>query len=163
MRNVENWQAAIPYPVNGPYMPVSLTAEGLVLEKNENYWDAVNVHIPRLRMLFTDDDAHATDLFNSGYVHWLYGPGIYEDILLQEAIQIYPIYSTHYWFFNCRTAPWDNARVRRALALLLPWDMIRSSEVYRLPAKTTCTAIAWLFKSQRHRSTEYCRSSTASC
>jgi len=136
MLSVTDWRAAVPYPVNGPYKPVSMTDNELVLEKNDQYWDAQNVSIPTLRMMFTDDDALATSLFNTGHVHWLDGPGTYEEILLQTAIQIFPIYSTHYWFFNCRSAPWNDRRVRRALALLLPWDTIRSGDLYRLPAKT---------------------------
>ncbi len=136
MLNVEDWRTAIPYPVSGPYKPVSMTDEELVLKKNDQYWDAENVGIPTLRMMFTDDDALATSLFNTGHVHWLDGPGTYEQVLLQTAIQIFPIYSTHYWFFNCRSAPWNDQRVRRALALLLPWDSIRSSDLYRLPAAT---------------------------
>ncbi len=134
--NVHDWRSAIPYPVDGPYKPVSMTDTELVLEKNDQYWDAANVHIPKLRMIFTDDDAKATSLFNTGYAHWLDGPGTFDKILLQTAIQYFPIYSTHYWFFNCRTAPWSDRRVRRALALLLPWDSIRSSDLYRLPATT---------------------------
>ena len=136
MMNIKDWRSAVPYPVDGPYKPVSMTDKELVLEKNDQYWDAANVAIPRLRMLFTDDDTEATSLFNSGNAHWLAGPGNYEQILLQTAIQLYPIYSTHYWFFNCRSAPWNDQRVRRALALLLPWDSIRSSDTYRLPATT---------------------------
>jgi len=136
MLGVKDWRAAIPYPVSGPYKPVSMTDSELVLEKNDQYWDAENVSIPTLRMMFTDDDALATSLFNTGHVHWLDGPGTYEEVLLQTAIQIFPIYSTHYWFFNCRSAPWNDQRVRRALALLLPWDSVRSSDLYRLPAKT---------------------------
>lgn len=133
---VKDWKSAIPYSVDGPYKPVSMTDDELVLEKNDQYWDAVNVHIPKLRMIFTDDDAKATSLFNSGNAHWLDGPGTFDQILLQTAIQYFPIYSTHYWFFNCRTVPWSDQRVRRALALLLPWDSIRSSDLYRLPATT---------------------------
>ncbi len=136
MIDKEDWRSAIPYPVNGPYKPVSITETELVLEKNEAYWDSENVSIPMLRMMFTDDDELATSLFNTGYVHWLDGPGNYEKVLLQTAIQVFPIYSTHYWFFNCRSEPWNDKRVRRALALLLPWDSIRSSEFYMLPAKT---------------------------
>lgn len=133
---VSDWKSAIPYPVDGPYKPVSMTETELVLEKNDQYWDAANVHIQKLRMVFTDDDAKATSLFNSGYAHWLDGPGALDQVLLQTAIQYFPIYSTHYWFFNCRVTPWNDSRVRRALALLLPWDSIRSSELYRLPATT---------------------------
>lgn len=131
-----DWRRAVPFPVSGPYVPVSMSDTELVLEKNPHYWDAASVHIPRLRMYFSDDDEKATSLFNTGHVHWLAGPGNYDQILLKSAIQVFPIFSTHYWFFNCRQKPWDDPRVRRALALLLPWDSLRSTDLYRLPAKT---------------------------
>jgi len=66
MLSVKDWRTAIPYPVNGPYKPVSMTDTELVLEKNDQYWDAQNVSIPTLRMMFTDDDASVTSLFNTG-------------------------------------------------------------------------------------------------
>jgi len=148
MFEVKDWKTAIPYPVNGPYKTISMDENELVLEKNDQYWDAANVSIPRLRMLFTDDDAKATSLFNTGYIHWLDGPGTYDEILLQSAIQYFPIYSTHYWFFNCRSAPWNDPRIRRALALLLPWDKIRDSGLYRLPANTLVLPLPGYSKSK---------------
>lgn len=136
LRRQQDWYAAIPFPVNGPYRPVSYENGELILEKNQAYWDATSVEIPRLRMIFTDDDALATSLFNTGHAHWLNGPGEYDRILLESAIQVFPTYSTHYWFFNARESPWNDARVRRALALLLPWQNLRSRDIYRLPATT---------------------------
>ncbi|MCX8013398.1 MAG: peptide ABC transporter substrate-binding protein [Rectinema sp.] len=136
LMNEMDWRSKIPYPVNGPYVPVSMSETELILEKNPYYWDAASVHISRLRMSFSDNDEQATSLFNTGHVHWLAGPGNFDQILIQSAIQVFPIFSTHYWFFNCRQKPWDDQRIRRALALLLPWDTLRSTDLYRLPAKT---------------------------
>jgi len=129
------WRKAFPFPVNGPYKPVTYSGSELALERNERYWDAANVSIPRLRLLFTDDDAEATRRFDNGEIHWLAGPMDF-DALLDRQIQLNPMFGTHYWFFASGKAPWKDAEIRRALALLLPWDQIRSTEQYLIPAKT---------------------------
>jgi peptide/nickel transport system substrate-binding protein/oligopeptide transport system substrate-binding protein len=136
MLEASAWETRIPYPVNGPWRFVSYDGSRLELEKNKAYWDAKNVSIPRLTMRFTDDDALASRLFNNEEAHWLAGPGDYDTLLMEEAIQVNPIYSTHYWYFDCRTAPWDNSDLRRALALLLPWKDIRNTANYMIPAET---------------------------
>ena len=129
------WRAAFPFPVNGPYKPVSLEKGSFSLERNERYWDAENVEIPRLRLVFTDDDADATRRFDNGEIHWLAGP-MDLDSLLDRSIQANPMFGTHYWFFAAGKEPWDDPDLRRALALLLPWPEIRSREQYLIPAPT---------------------------
>ena len=136
MLKAESWEARIPYPVNGPYKFDSFKGGRLVLEKNPLYWDKNAVSIQRQAMLFIGDDDAATSMFNNEEAHWLAGPGNYDTILLDTAIQVNPIFSTHYWYFDCSKAPWNNASVRRALALLLPWKEIRDPAKYMAPATT---------------------------
>jgi peptide/nickel transport system substrate-binding protein/oligopeptide transport system substrate-binding protein len=131
-----NWTSRIPFPVNGPYQFVSFDKEGLVLEKNPRYWDSKSVSIPKLRFVFTDDDDAASRAFNDDRAHWLAGPGNYDAILAGAAIQVNPIFSTNYWYFNCLEAPWNNPDLRKGLALLLPWKAIRDPEHYVQPATT---------------------------
>lgn len=136
MLEASAWEKKVPYPVNGPYRFVSYDGTRLELKRNEAYWDAKNVAIPRLTMRFTDDDALASRLFNNEEAHWLAGPGDYDALLMEEAIQVNPIYSTHYWYFDSSKAPWDKSDLRRALALLLPWKEIRNTANYMIPAET---------------------------
>ncbi|MCE5256882.1 MAG: peptide ABC transporter substrate-binding protein, partial [Spirochaetaceae bacterium] len=136
MLEEESWSEWIPFPVNGPYRFSSYDGDSLRLEKNPFYWDEKSVSIPKLTMLFTDDDAEASRMFNNDEAQWLAGPGDYDTVLLQEAIQVNPIFATHYWYFNCGKAPWDDARVRKALALLVPWNTVRDSELYAVTAET---------------------------
>lgn len=136
MLEASAWERRIPFPVNGPYAFESLRGQELRLEKNPLYWDEKSVAIQRQTMLFSDDDQAASRMFNSEEAHWLAGPGDYEAILLEQAIQVNPIFSTHYWYFNCTEAPWKDASVRRALALLLPWKELRDPDAYMVPATT---------------------------
>lgn len=131
-----DWDAAFPFPVNGPYRFTGRGDGEMTLERNERYWDAGSVAIPKLRFVFTDDDMLATSMFDGGQAHWLIGPGDLDSLLNQDAIQANPMFSTHYWFFDASTGPWKDNRVRRALALMLPWQSMRSTEYYRLPAQT---------------------------
>jgi peptide/nickel transport system substrate-binding protein/oligopeptide transport system substrate-binding protein len=136
MRENSDWKTRIPFPVSGPYGYLSFENGRLSLEKNLHYWDADSVSIPALSFIFTDDDDHASRMFNNEEAHWLAGAGNYNTIFLQQAIQVNPIFSTHYWYFNCSEAPWNDGRVRRALALLLPWNELRDPDLYMIPATT---------------------------
>lgn len=132
----DNFSDGIPFPVNGPYRFEKFSDDEIILAKNEFYWDKASVSIERMKMLFSEDDAIASTMFNNGNAHWLFGIGDYDSILMEEAIQVNPVFSTNYWFFNCSVKPWSDPKVRRALALLLPWNNIRSKEVYSVPATT---------------------------
>ena len=136
MRSVSDWASKIPFPVAGPYEFASYDGQNLKLRANQKYWDAPSVSIPELEMRFMDDDAEASRLFNSEEAHWLAGPGDYNAILMDSALQVNPTFSTYYWYFDCSAAPWSDARVRRALALLLPWPELRDPAKYRVPTST---------------------------
>jgi peptide/nickel transport system substrate-binding protein/oligopeptide transport system substrate-binding protein len=136
MLKANDWRGAFPFPVNGPYKLSSFDSSGLVMTKNDKYWDADSVSIPRIRAIFTDDDADATRRFDDGAIHWLAGPMDFKALLGQGSIEIGLMFSTYYWFFDCGKAPWDDRNVRRALALLLPWDEVRSRDKYLAPAPT---------------------------
>ena len=131
-----DWSASLPFPVNGPYTLESYDGKELVLQKNPGYWDADSVAIPRIRIFLSDDDTGMTARFDSGEIHWLEGPMDFKTLVDREAIQYAPMFGTQYWYFDCKTKPWNNSNVRRALALLLPWDTIRSEDQYLLPAPT---------------------------
>jgi peptide/nickel transport system substrate-binding protein/oligopeptide transport system substrate-binding protein len=136
MLKAKDYRAALPFPVDGPYAFKSFDSTGLLLVKNDKYWDAASIKIPRIRAIFTDDDADATRRFDDGAIHWLAGPMDFNKLLSQSSIQVGLMFSTHYWFFDCGTAPWNDRDVRRALALLLPWDDLRSRDKYLAPAAT---------------------------
>jgi oligopeptide transport system substrate-binding protein len=136
MLAAKDWRSKLPFPVNGPYAFASLDSSGLVMAKNEKYWDAASVQIPRIRAIFTDDDADVTRRFDDGSIHWLAGPMSIESLLSQSSIQAGLMFSTHYWFFDCGSGPWKDRDVRRALGLLLPWEELRSKDKYLAPATT---------------------------
>jgi len=54
-------------------------------------------------------------------------------LISEEAVQFSPMFATGYYFFNSSRKPWNDARVRRALALLVPWEKIRTEDNYYAP------------------------------
>lgn len=136
MMDVKEWRTAIPFPVNGPWRIQSATDSSLDLIANPHYWDASAIAIPELGFLFTDDEKEATRKYNDGEIHWLAGPVDTDTAIDDRAILVNPLFSTTYWYFSSGTRPWDDPRVRRALAFLLPWDSLRSKDIYAIPAST---------------------------
>jgi len=136
MLAVKDWNSAFPFPVDGAYRFESKSDKELILVKNEHYWDAASVAIPKIRIIFSDNDAEATRRFDGGEIDWLAGPMDLNALVDRAAIQANPMFGTHYWFFNCAVKPWSNPDLRLALALLLPWKEIRSRDSYMNPADT---------------------------
>ena len=135
MLGIRDWESrAASIPWNGAFRIRSYGTEGLIMEKNEAYWDADSVRLSGIRVVSPQTPEEASRRFNNGEIHWLAGDVDLDSVLLRAAIQINPMFATHYWFFSCRTAPWSDPSVRRALALLVPWEELRSRELYLIPA-----------------------------
>lgn len=119
---------------NGPYYLYRREADRLVLKRNELYWDAARVSIPTIVVRFQEDGKSAAGLWNSGEAQWIAGSVDIDALNSDRGISIHPMFATHYYYIRCPAPPLSDRRVRRALALALPWDQIR--EGYLLPAKT---------------------------
>lgn len=142
MLSVHDWASVPSIPVNGAFTIASRSKDEIVLAKNPNYWDAANVSLPGIRIMLSDDDDAATRLFDNGGVDWLAGPMNLDKILSRDAIHAGAMFGTQYWYFDCGTAPFDSPDVRQALALLLPWKDIRSTDSYLNPAETLVLPIS---------------------
>jgi oligopeptide transport system substrate-binding protein len=117
---------------DGPYIITKRTEAEIVLDKNMLYWDEKNVMLDRIVIKFMSDAAEATDAFLAGSVDW---SEIYPTNKVQDSgkVVVMPLFSTSYFYFICDKPPWNDWRVRRGLALLVPWEQIRSSETYMYP------------------------------
>ena len=126
---------------NGPFYIESRSREELVLAKNKLYWDREAVGLDRIRILFIEDPKEVTAGFNGGRIHWAHN---WDASLLEKQaknkIVFNPLFATNYFFFVCAHSPWNDARVRRALTLLLPWEKIRSPETL-FPTSTLIPSI----------------------
>jgi peptide/nickel transport system substrate-binding protein/oligopeptide transport system substrate-binding protein len=130
MVNADNWTSPLS---NGPFY-VSENENGfLVLVKNRNYWDAGRVALEKITIRFTDDDSEATAMWNSGEARWIAGNVNLETLTDRSGIVVNPMFATHYYYIRSE-GPFRDYRIRRALALVLPWEEIRGN--HYLPAKT---------------------------
>jgi oligopeptide transport system substrate-binding protein len=62
-----------------------------------------------------------------GRVHWS-TIGQYDKLESRDRFEAFPMFATSFFYFTCDTAPWSDPRVRRGLALLLPWSEIRGPD-----------------------------------
>lgn len=137
VRAIEDWSEFNTIPGNGPYYIEERHGDRLSLRRNEVYWDVTNVQIPRLELLFPDlSPEQITERFNGGDFHWVTGGMSLGNVEFQDTIVINPLFATTYYYLSAAQEPLDNPDVRRALALLLPWEEIRSEEYQFIPATT---------------------------
>jgi oligopeptide transport system substrate-binding protein len=142
LRRAAGWEHAATVIGNGPFVLKSRTAAEIVLEKNPRYWDADNVDIDRLRIRLMEDEDEATDGYITGRIHWVTHPLINATKLRDsDPVEAYPLFSTTYFYFAGGGAPWSDWRVRRGLALLLPWDRVRSKDVFDFPSELLVPSI----------------------
>jgi peptide/nickel transport system substrate-binding protein/oligopeptide transport system substrate-binding protein len=122
------WNDARTLVSDGPYHLVSRTPDEMVLEANPFYWDARALAIERIRIRLYDDATKATEDYLAGRVQWS-TIGDFSLVTDPDQFEAFPMFSTSYFFFACDLAPWSDVRVRRALALLVPWDEIRTEDL----------------------------------
>lgn len=132
----KDWNTLPEVPGNGPYQIVDQKPDTWILKKNPHYWDAANVSIGTIRFLFIQDPLSVTRRFNDYEIHWVTGGISIDQVLYKDTIIVNPMFATFYFFFYTHDAPWKDARVRRALALLASWEKIRTKDIQFLPAKT---------------------------
>ena len=118
---------------NGPFY-ISEYGNELVLLKNSEYWDAGRVPLNKITVKFTDDGDEAAALWNSGEARWIHGDVNVEALTDRSGIEVNAMFATYYYYIRSARKPWSDFRLRRALALVLPWQEIRKG--HALPAKT---------------------------
>jgi peptide/nickel transport system substrate-binding protein/oligopeptide transport system substrate-binding protein len=138
VREREDWSDLQRVPSNGPYMIVERSESELRLERNPEYWAAEDVSIPRMRIIFTaaEDDTEVTERFNRGEIDWVTSGMDLSRVQFTEHIVVNPLFATTYYYMRADVEPFDDERVRRALALLLPWEQIRDPEIQFIPTDT---------------------------
>ncbi len=111
---------------NGPFRMTRWTDQEMRLVKNRYYWDEKKVQLDKIEIYFTIGLDEIARGVNDGRIHWAEN-GNTEALRDVSAIQFHPLFATSFLFFLTEQAPWSDPRVRRALALLVPWESIRGS------------------------------------
>lgn len=111
------------YVCNGPFKITEMNmGESMVLEKNENYWDAENVTLSKLTFRYILDTSTALTAYESGEVDGVRTiPS--SDLARLKAenagVVSTPNYGTVYYNINCSVEPYNNPLVRKALNLAI--------------------------------------------
>ncbi|MCL2264945.1 MAG: peptide ABC transporter substrate-binding protein [Treponema sp.] len=132
-----NWTPPVS---NGPFRITSMNNESIVMQKSGYYWDSNRVGLNKIIIKFTDTAQEASHLWNSGEARWISGDVDIEALTDRSGIQVNVMFATHYYYIRSSEKPWDDHRVRRAMALVLPWEEIRKN--YYLPAESLIFPVA---------------------
>src|SRR5688572_13863406 len=119
----DSWLKARPLPVSGPYELVSWRLNDRVrLKKNQRYWDAANVAIQTADLFPVSSQNTALNLFVNGEVDIVWDKDVIPTELLdvlskRRDFHTFGYLGTYFLRFNVTKKPFDDARVRKALAL----------------------------------------------
>ncbi len=122
--NGDKWTTtAEGYVSNGPFKITEMNmGESMVLEKNENYWNAENVTLEKLTFRYVLDTSTALTAYESGEVDGVRTVPSSDLARLKAenaGLVSTPNYGTVYYDINCSKAPYDDVLVRKALNLAI--------------------------------------------
>jgi oligopeptide transport system substrate-binding protein len=126
----DRWLMAKPLPVSGPYELVYWKLNDKVrLKKNPRYWDATNTQSDIIDILPIGSPSTAFDLYEQSAVDIIWDKEVVPAELLdvlRKRPDVHPFnYLATYWVsINVTHKPFDDPRVRKALALAVDRDRI---------------------------------------
>jgi oligopeptide transport system substrate-binding protein len=144
--NPERWTMdPSTYIVNGPFKPITIKfGEGVVMVKNENYWDAANVKLDEINFRFIPEPSTALSAFEKGEIDGFREVPASDIPRLRtssDAFHVLPSFGTTFYDVNNKRKPYDDARVRRALSLALDRKELIDN-VVQAPAFSTMAVVS---------------------
>ena len=123
-RHPATWQREWMRPenlvTNGPYtVRERRIGDRLRLTRNPHYWDVENVAFRTIDVLAVERFGTALNLYLTGDVDWLDGtipPSLVLELKSREDFQSTPYLGTYFYRINTTQPPYDDVRVRKALA-----------------------------------------------
>lgn len=112
---------------NGPFKVESWTPQdSIVMVPNEYYWGKDEVKLKKLTFFPIDDETTTLSMWENGELDYNDNPPQDElDRLFSEnKITSRPEISTYYYMFNVKKPPFDNPKVREAMALAIDREKI---------------------------------------
>lgn len=115
------------YIGNGPYIMSERNIDkNIVMTKSTNYWNADTIIADKITFMFMQDGAAAIAGIKEGSLHLAYEPPQQDIPTLTEEglIQIKPLIATYYYPINVTNQYLKDARVRKALSLVIDRNYI---------------------------------------
>lgn len=108
---------------NGPFKMKSWAHnDKIVLVKNDNYWDAKSVKLTELTLSLIEDRKAALTAYEAGQIDGV-DNGVPADdterLLKSGDLKVEPQIGTYFYRFNVTKKPYDDPRVRQALAMAI--------------------------------------------
>ena len=126
----DRWLMAKPLPVSGPYQLVYWRLNDKIrLQKNPRYWDAANTRSKIIDLLPVGSPNTALNLYECGQADIVWDkelvPGQLLDVLLRRPdFHAFSYLGGYFIRFNVTRKPFDDPRVRQALALAVDKERI---------------------------------------
>lgn len=99
------------------------TNDKITVEKSPTYWNADNVALNAIHFYAMESQNTQENAFRAGQLHNVYDMPLDKIQVYQrdhpELIHIYPYLSTYFYRLNTTQPPFDDVRVRRALAMAI--------------------------------------------
>lgn len=115
---------------NGPYMLAAWRVnDRITLVKNPNYWDAQNVKLDTIDVLPISNAMTALNFYELGNADLMMDKGLTPVSLINELkkrpeFHSAPFLGNYFMRFNCTRPPFNDARVRKAFALVVDKELI---------------------------------------
>lgn len=116
-------EAGPDYTSNGPFKMTSWEHKTkLVLEKNENYWDAQSVKLTKVEMNMINDANTELSMLENGDLDWAGAPtgnlplDAMQSLKEKGLLEITPKAGTYWYEFNTVQKPFHNKKIRQAFA-----------------------------------------------
>lgn len=123
------WTKAENLVSNGPFMIKEwLPNQKITVVRNPNYWDAAKVKLDAIEFYATEDSNNEERMFRTGQLDITHDMPISKiDVYRKkypEALQTGPFLCVYYYRFNVTRPPFNDKRVRKALALAVNRESI---------------------------------------
>ncbi len=116
---------------SGPFVLKEYKDEYILLEKNQNYWDANNVALPSIKILISENEEENTFLYNTGKIDWAMDMLTIKKVLKPQTIFLSTQFGTEYFFFKPLEEPWTNPTLRLALLSAIPWNEFQEKSLVK--------------------------------
>lgn len=134
LNSVETSKAdASPLISNGAFQLIKSDRGGVVLERAANYWDAQTVNLQRVQFIETRDTESALAAYHAGEVDAVTNAG-FEPLALKllapyKDFRRATFGALTFYSFNLERAPFNDVRVREALAIAVDRDRISEDKM----------------------------------
>ncbi|MDQ3711446.1 MAG: peptide ABC transporter substrate-binding protein [Acidobacteriota bacterium] len=118
---------------SGAFRVFSVGQDGITLDRAENYWNKESVEIERVRFVPTENAEKALEAYSAGEVDAVTNAD-FEPLALKllapyEDFQRTPHGALNFYEFNLKKPPFDDRRVREALAISIERERLTEDEM----------------------------------